>query len=692
VGGSRRQGQGAFLLTVGLLFGVAPALAERLRVETHLLDSLRARSASCRIGNEIRPALDCPVSHRVVVTDFSVSDNGLLRASIETPDALGAGRWILVADVGHDGGPGEQGPERPHVVQRIVSAGEKSVDLRTALPKPWRGLSLEIEAHGYALPPRVREVVTELQVPDSASLVFGWGLAAPSRAPARMQLRVRTSVREQILAEAHLEPGPEGRLGWASHRVDLSAYAGETVEVVYRAWAVTDPTAGSESFAFPVWADPQILVPASDDPWNLVVVSFDTLRADVLGAYGNERGASPVLDSLAAEGALLEQARAPFPATWASHLSLMTGVYPSAHGVVQPRGSRLPASLPTLAERLAQAGYRTAAVTENGHLLPESGFARGISDYVEFTGEIRGAPPGRADQTFGRAAQWIENHRDEVFFLFVHTYQVHWPYDPPSQHDVFAPVSERGREFPLTTEILMEEEARREFAGAAKLAYLGELRFADDEFAQLLSALDASSLRDRTILVVTSDHGEAFDEHGSLFHSTLYDEVLRVPFLVRAPGMVPAGLRLGGATSLVDLVPTALDLLGLPPPQGLQGENLGPALRGRERLDRDRVVFAENRANPGKVPAAAVLRGMRKWIETNEARGPVQVYDVEGDPAEKKDLGDPETVVEGASLLKTFREESRALRRRLGKAPEDTTAVVISRDRQERLRALGYLD
>jgi hypothetical protein len=86
------------------------------------------------------------------------------------------------------------------------------------------------------------------------------------------------------------------------------------------------------------------------------------------------------------------------------------------------------------------------------------------------------------------------------------------------------------------------------------------------------------------------------------------------------------------------------------------------------------------------------LRGMRKWIETTEARGPVEVYDVEADPAEKKDLGDPETVVEGASLLKTFREESRALRRRLGKAPEDTTAVVISRDRQERLRALGYLD
>lgn len=317
------------------------------------------------------------------------------------------------------------------------------------------------------------------------------------------------------------------------------------------------------SMRAPVWGDPTIVVPrrAVERPprRSVLLISLDTLRADHLGSYGFSGPISPQLDAFAREGARCETVVSSASWTAPAHATMFTGLHPCGHtigsgfGLVHP----LPAGVVPLAEAFRSGGWRTAAITEDGYVDPTM-FHRGFDEFYAHPRPRTGV----IDETFARATAWLRQRAGADFFLFVHTYQVHAPYDPPAAlaeafRDVGAPLPDA--------------------VNVAK--YRAEVAHTDDRVGQLLRTIDELGLRDRTLVIVTSDHGEAFGEHKNQEHGgTVYDEELLVPLLWRAPGMIPPGVVVKGMAGLVDVAPTILDLLDLPVPDWAQGQSLKPML------------------------------------------------------------------------------------------------------------------
>jgi len=358
------------------------------------------------------------------------------------------------------------------------------------------------------------------------------------------------------------------------------------------------------------WAAPRIVYPRQRDERNLVLVSIDTLRPDHLGCYGYmDRPTSPEIDALAARGAIFEQAIATAPWTTPSHMSLFTSLYPSSHGVDapvnHPRPRRLHSSVPTLAQALRRAGFVTAAFTSNGPMRAEFGFSKGFDLYRE-TELVDGEDLARS---YRRAKRWLLGHRDLRFFLFFHTYEVHLPntHRPPS-----------------------DEFRRGKSAKHAHIAgYDSDLRFADSYIGRLTTLLRTLALEDDTILILTSDHGENLYDRMVQIHPRghgyhLYDELIKVPLVVVGPGLVPPGSRVAAQVSLVDVMPTVIDLLGAEPPTFSHGRSLVPLLRssGLPASDLSR----------GRVFAEATTFGPARFAVRTEKLKYIMIPDLEADP------------------------------------------------------------
>lgn len=378
----------------------------------------------------------------------------------------------------------------------------------------------------------------------------------------------------------------------------------------------------------------------------------------------------PNLEARAAEGASFVQALAPYPSTTASHMSLFTSSYPAVHKVLHAKHV-LRKTIPTLGETLSAKRFETAAFTENGMLAAEAGFERGFDDYYENKGLSMWDTRGDAGVTFDRGLRWLRRHRDEKVFLFLHTYQVHTPYEPPPEYDVITVPSRPGE---------------KPQVAAQRGRYAGEVRYTDAVLAGVFREIERLGLAEDTIVVVTADHGEEFGEHGSVGHSRgVYEEVLRVPLVVWAPGLVPAGRVIEAQTSLVDLAPTLLDLLSLPPVPGLQGESLAPVLRGESSHAPSAVRFAEGpayKSAEGRIFSARTER--YKWIGREHVAEPTEIYDLEADPGETRNLDDPELRAKGRELLSIYRSMDAA-----GGGP---TERKLDPRTQEKLKALGYTE
>ena len=356
-----------------------------------------------------------------------------------------------------------------------------------------------------------------------------------------------------------------------------------------------------------------------------------------------------------------------------SHMTMFTGLQPSAHGV-KTGFEVLPQEISTLAEMLRPAGITTAAFTENGFISASLGFARGFDSFREDTSSYEGA----VERTFAGAAAWLERHRDERFFLFVHTYQVHSPFTPPER---YAALFEQPERLPRTVAL-----------------YDREIRFVDDELRRLLASLEASGLADDTVVVLTSDHGEEFLDHGLLGHGGhLYQESVAVPLIFRGPG-VPAGRRVETPVAQADLMPTILAIFGLSPPPRSHARSLLGLLRGVEDAGPPRPLYSEGHAHrqpaPGgwrrfESPTFAVRLGARKLIR-EPGDGRAELYDLTADPDERRNLleQEPGAASELGELLERYLAEHRAAAGRAGAAP----APLLDPEREQKLRALGYLD
>jgi arylsulfatase A-like enzyme len=319
---------------------------------------------------------------------------------------------------------------------------------------------------------------------------------------------------------------------------------------------------------------------------NVVLISVDTTRADHLGCYGYGRPTSPNLDRLAAGGVRFANARSQAPWTLPSHMALFTSLLPSHCRMDQPICALSP-DIPTLAEVLHNNGYHTAGLVNDGYMQAFFGNARGYEHWREFSAQ---SPAGRGDHLTDKALDWLATAPAEPFFLFLHYYDPHSPYEAPEQ---FAHLFGATLTSAQTAALVERYQSNpgtplsRDRLDQLIAAYDAEIAFVDHQLGRLFA-----SLPENTLLVVCSDHGEAFNEHGLMAHGAfLYDEVLRVPLLMSFPGVLPAGRVVNDPAMLIDVAPTILQLCGLPAPAHCEGLDLGPTWSGA-RLP-ERSVLAE---------------------------------------------------------------------------------------------------
>ena len=329
-----------------------------------------------------------------------------------------------------------------------------------------------------------------------------------------------------------------------------------------------------------------------------------------------------------------------------------------------------------LTERLRDAGRATAAFTEDALIAGSFGFWYGFDRFVERS--FREDQRGRA--TFDDGIRYLRDHRDRRFFLFLHTYKTHDPYAASAPYrELFSDATEWD-ESPPAADVPARHRGRVD-------AYDRTIREADDLVAELLAELEALGLEERTIVVVLSDHGESFGEHGATGHGfSGFREQLWVPLVLRGPG-IPEDLRVDAPASLVDVAPTLLDLLGLDPLPIAQGISLAPALRG-DSLATDRALFFSWLQDG----AAGVRRGPWKYLRSDLEPTP-KVYDVVRDPAERSPLR-TETPFHpvAAELLAEHRARSEKLRSTLGHPDSSPNQPALSEQMERSLRALGYIE
>ena len=410
------------------------------------------------------------------------------------------------------------------------------------------------------------------------------------------------------------------------------------------------------------------LIPGACRGCNVLLITIDTLRVDRVGAFGGRGGLTPNLDALASGGFRLTRAYSAVPLTLPSHASILTAVSPPVHGLRANGLFRLGPSLPTLATVLKSAGYRTGAFVGSFVLDARFGLNRGFDAYDDRYGEKAAGDPAegaerRAEDVIRPAAAWI-GQGPQPFFAWVHLYDPHEPYRAPepyaSQHD----------------------------------PYDAEVAYADAMVGRLLADLRAAGQLDRTLIMVTADHGESLGEHGERTHGVfVYDATMRVPWII-STGAGGSGLGAGAGSAsdalvrLIDLAPTVLDLVGVAAPSSFEGLSIvPPVVSGFSRtvVATDRVGYLEAMdANLTRTwaPLTAIATRDYKLIDL-----PIpELYDLRADPGETANLYTRDAA-RARTLQALLRGQTDAFTSR-GSAGEKTT---LSADARQRLQALGYV-
>ncbi len=456
---------------------------------------------------------------------------------------------------------------------------------------------------------------------------------------------------------------------------------------------------------------------------NVILFSVDSLRPDHLGCYGYSRETSPAIDRLAGEGTLFESAISSTSWTLPAHAALLTGLPDRVHGTDRDEHP-LDESRQTLAESLRGAGYHTAGFFSGPFLDPSFGLSQGFDRYEDCTAfgaelarrlaespladprtepgalaNLGASRVGYEDVTNARVESavlaWLAGAPPEPFFLFVHFWDVHYDYIPPPPYDtMFDPHYEGpvdGRQLRHAAERPQGWNDRD--VDHLRALYDGEIRWTDDTIGRITTALEKDRLLDRSILVLTADHGEAFYEHGRFGHRwTVYREEIAIPLVMRFPGNVPARRRVREAVSIVDVAPTILDLAGLPPLPGALGRTLVPLLRGAtfpaDTLVAELVV-------PGRDAHLLALQrpAWKAIIDLTRTEGNLGVFDLRSDPNETDPRGTENGPVSESELQQAYRETTSRLAKAAAALPAPRPrAQPIPKVMKEHLRSLGYVE
>ena len=401
---------------------------------------------------------------------------------------------------------------------------------------------------------------------------------------------------------------------------------------------------------------------ARADRLNLVLITLDTTRADRIGAYGNAGAETPAFDRLAREGVLFEQAVSVAPLTLPAHATMFTGKFPPEHGIRDNGGFFLGEEQQTLAEILKGRGYRTGGFVSAFVLDSKWGVAQGFDTYFDNfdLGKAKQVSLGSiqrpANEVVDQVIPWLREAKDAPFFAWVHLYDAHSPYRPPE---------------PFATKY-------------EKHPYNGEIAFADSQVNRVLQELDAQGLTERTVIMVIGDHGESLGDHGEAAHGFfIYNSVTHVPFVIRAPYSATRGRRVTDPVRQVDLLPTALDLLGSAAPDGISGVTLTPLMTGAPELGLDAYSEAMYPLHHyGWSDLRALRSGRYKIIDAPRP----ELYDIDRDPNEQTNLYD-----ERRALGDRMIAQLRSMEDRFAKTEAALPAEDVDPEARERLAALGYV-
>lgn len=436
---------------------------------------------------------------------------------------------------------------------------------------------------------------------------------------------------------------------------------------------------------------------------NVLLITIDTLRADVISAYNNNAPQTPNLDRLAQDGLLFENGFSEAPWTLPAVASIMTGVSPFVHSATAI-DSQIPAELTTLPEFMQRAGYQTGAIGRNINLVKK--LPRGFGTYqffpkprIEGLGgfllKILLSKSGNTDANTADLTRlterWIDQNSKQDFFFWLHYFDPHMPYNPPGPYQPQKGYAKRiGRKFhnsfkpQIRTGFFVPDKSERQWI---KDLYLGEVRYVDDQLGKLMNHLKKKGLYDQTLIFVTSDHGEEFGEHEGFFHGhSLYNELLRVPLIVKMPGSVFKGRRVPNVTTTA-ILPTILELCEIPFTPELFSSPSFASLLASDGLAKEQPVVSTGLLfYSDKV---SIQDREMKYLRDLTTSGE-QIYDMVKDPGEQHSLPlNSDSVAEGRRLLEenlNFAVQLQAKHRITGPQRED-----LDQETEEMLRSLGYI-
>lgn len=646
-------------------------------------------AATCEVDQVRRPALGCTESVRFFTGLLKSTTPGTLRIQAKRPEILKTDYGLVETQI-----------KVPWTPAWLPIAPFAIAPERAPIAQPVKSRHISEKKHLAIL--KVRPLLSSLSrwrtLPvwplDSTVLSFDLAILPEALAAGARSARVRVY--------AHVEGSPRELLFeklieakqpavWHPQFVSLRAYAERPTSLIFESQPWPPAPAG---FSAPLIGAPMLTYRTSvaTQPNNVILISLDTLRGDHVGAHRSGRAVTPNLDAFGAQGALFEQAMTTYPSTTASHMSMMTGLYPIAHNTDHP-GVSVADDIPMMAEILAGRGFATAAVTENAMLAASSGFSRGFDFYREVRDLGMTVAQGQIEKTFQSGIDWLEKHQGERFFLFLHTYQVHGPYAPPPEYDVFPADFQGAAKGSLARRAISQSNA-----------YAGEVLYTDAIVGELLENLKNLGLEENTLVIITSDHGEEFGDHGHIGHSqTPFESVMRIPLLIRAPGRIDPGTTIHSVVSLVDVLPTVLAIMDSaaggeapgaathsathsPPSPPFHGVSLLGLMQGNSRPRRE-AVFAESRRSGHKSIVART--NTHRFITPQNVNESQQIFDLRVDETEQKNLKSPALQAKGRLLAQRYRSFLGATAG-LEQAVRKTQS--IDPEIAAKLRALGYTD
>lgn len=589
----------------------------------------------------------------------------------------------------------------------------------------WQGLG---EIYRESLVARAPETMTfAVTVPDRAWLDLGVGTIDDQPATFRISAKPDGSANEQVLREEMVTTPYR----WERTPIDLTQFAGRTVNI---SLAVIGDAGTVGLWGAPVIRSRAPAAAASSSPprpQGVIWIHADTLRPDHLSMYGDTRDTTPFLKKLVAEGVIFTNAMSQATWTKASTSSFLTSLYPTTHGVAAIP-DRLPASVTTVADVYRGAGYATVSYSSVVFTGQLTNLHKGFEEVHEATSQSDPVYTSKSAREYiDRATDWIDAHKDGPFFMYLHVFDPHPPYEPrhpyesmwadPAKRDEHIKQREAMRKTikdPAMAPRGMATTEEMKAAGVDPATYLpydedwydGSIRALDAEIARLFERLRADGLDDRTAVVFMSDHGEEFQDHGRMWHGqSVYGELTHVPLFIRWPGRIPAGGRVDELVESIDIMPTVLDFSQLPHPKAIQGQSLAPLLNlktgGAIAPWKRRPAITEKQPfrTPQDTPdpnnerdtswqSYAINDGEWKLIRHTirpAGRPEFELFDAKRDPLDQRNVAadHPDVMARLSKALDGWHQMALASRLK----PDTETTKSMTPEQLQKLRSLGYV-